>query len=51
MQTLKTDEMIFTNLRHMPNIKAYANKIRLADTVEKLVLLKQIFFNTQLCCL
>jgi hypothetical protein len=27
MQTLKTDQMIFTDLRHMPIVKAYANKI------------------------
>jgi hypothetical protein len=29
MQTLKTDEMIITDLRHMPIVKAFANKIGL----------------------
>jgi hypothetical protein len=37
MQTLKTDQMIFTDLRHMPIVKAYANKIGLIDTVDKMV--------------
>ncbi|MEJ2638725.1 MAG: IS1634 family transposase [Desulfosarcinaceae bacterium] len=29
--------MIFTDLRHMPIVKAYANKIGLVDTVDKMV--------------
>jgi transposase len=37
MQPLKTDQMIFTDLRHMPIVKAYANKIGLVDTVDKMV--------------
>jgi transposase len=37
MQTLKTDQMIFTDLRHMPIVKAFANKIGLVDTVDKMV--------------
>jgi transposase len=37
MQPLKTDQMIFTDLRHMPIVKAYASKIGLVDTVDKMV--------------
>ncbi|MEJ2658801.1 MAG: IS1634 family transposase [Desulfobacterales bacterium] len=37
MQPLNTDQMIFTDLRHMPIVKAYANKIGLVDTVDKMV--------------
>jgi transposase len=37
MQTLKTDEMIITDLRHMPIVKSFANKIGLVETIDKMV--------------
>ena len=37
MQPLNTEQMIITDARHMPIIKAYAKKIGLAETIDRLV--------------
>jgi len=37
MQPLNTEQMIITDARHMPIVKAYAKKIGLVDTIDRLV--------------
>ena len=37
MQPLNTEHMIITDARHMPIVKAYAKKIGLVDTIDRLV--------------
>ena len=37
MQPLNTEQMIITDARHMPIIKAYAKKIGLAETIDRMV--------------
>ncbi len=37
MQTLDTEQMIITDARHLPIVKAYAKKIGLVDTIDRLV--------------
>jgi transposase len=37
MQTLDTKEMIITDARHMPIVKAYAEKIGLVETIDQMV--------------
>ena len=37
MQPLNTEQMIITDSRHMPIIKAYAKKIGLVDTIDRMV--------------
>jgi hypothetical protein len=36
MQPLNTEQMIITDARHMPIVKAYAKKIGLVDTIRPL---------------
>ena len=37
MQSLNTEQMIITDAKHMPIVKAYAKKIGLVDTIDRLV--------------
>jgi transposase len=37
MQKLNTDQMIFTNARHLPIVKQYAKRINLVETINRLV--------------
>ena len=37
MQPLNTEQMIITDARHMPIVKAYAKRIGLVDTIDRLV--------------
>ena len=37
MQLLNTEKMIFTDAKHMPIVKAYAEKIGLVQTIDRMV--------------
>ena len=37
MQPLNTEQMIITDARHMPIVKAYAKKIGLLETIDRMV--------------
>jgi hypothetical protein len=37
MPTINTEQMVITDVKHMPIVKAYAKKIGLAETIDRMV--------------